>query len=234
MPKYEHIAEAPVAVQKRYFRIKYSGYFMKIGRFCLRLYLILTERNKNRVLASTLETFKIETERARKNGNECTQALMNIGLYFLIAEKDIQTVKIDALTHHDEWKRLLSLRVILLTIYEWDMGKASSKDLRNLLIQSAVDDNLRIELFRALKLLRKSREKAANQLRFERNNIIAHRNSDALLQLDTIQSLSRKKVMNAAEDFYVSSAMFMRVFPQILHQAGSVQGLFSFMSNNKD
>ncbi len=202
---------------------------MAVARFYSRITLTIKEWKKNRVLTRTLKTYKIEIERARKKGNECTQVLMNIGLYYLIAEKDIQTVKIDALAHHDRWKRLLSLRIILLTIYEWDMGKASSKNLKDLLSQSSVDDELQKELFRALRLLRKSQEKAAKILHFERNATIAHRDPDALLQLNTIENINPKKVFSAASEFYESSAIFMNVFPKVILQAGSMQGLFSFM-----
>ncbi len=233
MPKYENISEAPFEVRKRYFQIKYTKYFMSLARLYSRILLTIKEWKKNRVLTQTLKTYRVETERARKNGNECAQVLMNIGLYYLIAEKDIQTVKIDALTHHDTWKRLLSLRIILLTIYEWDIGKASSKNLKELLSKSSVDETLQKELFQALRLLRKSQEKAAKLLQFERNATIAHRDPDALLQLNTIENLNPKKVFSAAEEFYTSSAIFMNVFPKVMLQAGSMQGLFSFMLKNK-
>ena len=166
MPKYESIADVPLEVRKRYFQIRYANKLMAIGRFYSRISLTIKERKKNRVLNDTIQTFKVGAERAKTKGNECTQALMNIGLFYLIAEKDIQTVKIDALTHHDKWKRLLSLRVILLTIYEWDMGKASSKNLKDLLCRSSVDEALQKELFLALRLLRKSQGKAAKILHF--------------------------------------------------------------------
>jgi len=233
MSKYENIADAPFKVRKRYFQIKYAKYFMAVSRLYSRLYLTLTERKKNRALTDTLRTYRVETERARRKGNECTKVLMNLGLYYLIAEKDIQTVKIDALTHHNKWKRLLSLRIILLTIYEWDMGKASSRNLKELLSKSAVDETLQKELFQALRLLRKSQKEAEKMLRFERNATIAHRDPDALLQLNTIENLNSKKVFSAAEEFYKSSAIFMKVFPKVILQAGSTQGLFSFMLKDK-
>lgn len=207
---------------------------MSVTRFYSRVSLTIKERKKNRVLTDTLKTLKKEIIRARNTDNECVQVLMNLGLFFLIAEKDIQTVKIDALTHHDEWKRLLSLRIILLTIYEWDMSKASSKNLKELLIQSSVEEKLQKELFKSLRLLRKSRDKAATQLHFERNNIIAHRNSDALLQLNTIQHLNTKLVFNVVTDFYESSAIFMQVLPKVLLQAGSLEGLFSYLLKSKE
>jgi hypothetical protein len=93
------------------------------------------------------------------------------------------------------------------------MRKASSKNLKELLAKSSVDEALQKELFQALRLLRKSQEKAAKILHFERNATIAHRDPDALLQLNTIENLNAKKVFAAAEEFYKSSAIFMDVYP---------------------
>ncbi len=95
MPKYENIADAPFQVRKRYFQIKYAKYFMAVGRMYSRVCLTLKERRKNRVLTSTLKTYRVEIERARKKGNECTQVLMNIGLYYLIAEESMGSDSID-------------------------------------------------------------------------------------------------------------------------------------------
>lgn len=61
----------------------------------------------------------------------------------------------------------------------------------------------------------------------------AHREPDALLQLNTIENLSSKKVFSAAEEFYKSSAIFMKVIPKVILQAGSTQGLFSWMLKDK-
>ena len=126
MPKYKSIFDAPSKVINRYCRrkvtLKVAPFVDAAARRYSRVTLILRERKKNKALRASLETFKREAARANSNGNECIQALMNMGLFYLLAENDIQAVKIDALTHADEWKRKLSLRMILLTIYEWDMG----------------------------------------------------------------------------------------------------------------
>src|SRR3989442_1166298 len=53
--------------------------------------------------------------------------LFNVGLYLLLAERDIQALKIDALTHPDEWTRKLHARIILLTIYEWDADSVTGR-----------------------------------------------------------------------------------------------------------
>ncbi len=58
------------------------------------------------MLASTLQTIAYETARAKRLKFEANTTVLNIGLFFLIAERDIQAVKIDALTHPDPWVRV--------------------------------------------------------------------------------------------------------------------------------
>lgn len=195
--------------------------------------MTLRERKNRKVLRDTLETVKREAKRANATGNACVQALMNIGLFYLLAESDIQAVKIDALTHPDEWKRKLSLRIILLTIYEWDMGKVVGRDLKDLLSRSSVPEDVQTELFESLRILKKSQSKAAKILHEPRNSIIAHRDSDALAQVKTIESLSAIDVFGAAEEFYASSGKFMHALTKVLLQAGSFQGLVSFIVHRK-
>lgn len=231
MPDFNRVLEVRKEVLERYYRIKFRVHGENLGRFYSRITLPIKERKKLNALRAALATYRREAERAEKGDNECVKLLMNMGLYYLIAEMDIQTLKIEALTHPDEWRRKLLLRVILLTIYEWDMGKVGGKELKPLLERSRVDKELQDELFGALRALRKAQKKAASLLHHERNSIIAHRDSDALSQMRTIEKLDAKKVFEAAEEFYESAHMYMAAFPKVLMQASSMQGLFSYMIN---
>jgi len=233
MGKYNSFAQAPKKVRDRYIKIKVSRYGFAFGRMYMRIFLTIKERNRNKAISKTIETYRKEIIRAKKHGNECVLTLMNMALFYLLAEKDIQTVKIDALTHPNIWKRKLSLRVILLTIYEWDMGKVTDKNLKSMLIAASVPNELQEELFSALRVLRKAQKKAANALHDNRNAIIAHRDSDALMQLQTIEGLSVKKVFEISAEFYESSKQFMSAFPKVLERAGSIEGLLSYMLKSK-
>lgn len=231
MSKYDSFLDAPREVQARYYRKKYWRKADALARAYSRLTLTFKERQKNKELKRTLETYKRESLRAKQKGNECVQSLMNMGLFFLLAENDIQSVKIDALTHPDQWKRNLSLRVVLLTIYEWDMGKVTTRGLDELLTRSAVDSQVQTELFSSLRAVKKAQRKAAKLLHESRNSVIAHRNPDALAQLRTIENLKAKDVFGAAEEFYSASHGFMHAFANVLLQAGSFEGLVSFLLN---
>jgi hypothetical protein len=235
MSKYKSFWDAPDDVRNRYITMKYGRYGkdigLMIGRRYTRIKLTIEEFRKNRVLDATLGTMIREVERAENREHECVKVLLNMALFYLIAEKDIQTLKIDALTHPNKWKRNLALRTILLTIYEWDMGKFSDKNLNDLLDKSGVSIELKKEFFVSLRVLRKAQKKSAKILHVDRNSIIAHRDADALLQIRSINNLSEKTVFEAAGEFYAASKGLMIVLPKVLLEAGSMQGLLSEMLN---
>lgn len=237
MPKYRSIFHAPPEVINRYYRRKWARKLSPVAEAAARRYsrvtLTIRERKNNKVFRATLETCKREAARAKSTGNECTQALMNMGLFYLLAENDIQAVKIDALTHPDEWKRKLSLRMMLLVIYEWDMAKVAGKDLKDLLSRSSVPNELQNELFESLRTLKKAQRRAAKIFHGPRNSVIAHRDADALFQIKTIENLNAKDVFGAIEEFYASSDQFMQASTKVLLQAGSLKGLVAFMLNKR-
>jgi len=150
---------------------------------------------------------------------------MNIGLYLLIAEKDIQALKIDALTHPDEWTRKLCARVILLTIYEWDADKVSGRALKDALELLEVPAELRAEAVDALRKLRLVQRKVTKQFSFVRNSAIAHRDPDALAQYRAIRDLKIDDVMNAAIEFYSGVGKFIRVLTALTALSGSPHAL---------
>lgn len=231
MPDLKRIAEVSKDVRNRYYRMKFRDRSERLARLYSRVVLPIRERKRNVALREALRTCRREAERAEKGDNECVKVLMNMGLYFLVAEMDIQSIKIEALTHPDEWRRKLLLRVILLTIHEWDMGRVGGKELKGLLERSRVEESIQKELFDALRRLRKAQNKAASLLKYERNSVIAHRDSDALQQIRTIERLDSKMVFEAAEGFYESSSMYLQALTKVLSQAASLHGLFAYTLN---
>lgn len=92
-----------------------------------------SERERKKALVFALQTVATEAVKSQRNGFEATTSVLNLALFFLIAERDIQAVKIDALTHRDAWQRGLAARVMLLTIHELDIDKAAGNKLHQAL-----------------------------------------------------------------------------------------------------
>lgn len=153
---------------------------------------------------------------------DTNKQLTNLALFVLIAERDIQAIKIDALTHPDKWKRNLSLRVMLLTVHELDLGKVSGRELKPSLEKAGVSTEIQGELFSALRETKKAQTRAKKLLNSARNEIIAHRDADALLQMRSMEKLSPDKTFGIIEDFYAAANKLYPALSKAIIEAGSI------------
>jgi len=158
--------------------------------------------------------------------------LFNIGFYLLLAERDIQAVKIDALTHPDEWTRKLHARIILLTIYEWDADKVSGRALKDALDTIQVSEELRGQAIDALRSLRVVQRKVTKQFGFIRNATIGHRDPNALVQYRAIRDLRTNDVMAVAAEFYAGVDQFMAVMTKLMAASGTFPALLRQWATN--
>lgn len=184
-----------------------------------------SERKRRDALASALETLALEAARACRLGFEANTTILNLGLFFLIAERDIQAVKIDALTHADSWKRGLAARVMLLTIHELDIDKVAGNRLRQALDDGATPEDLRQEVTEAMRAIRKAQLRAQRQFAYLRNSTIAHRDPDAIRQYRDIVEIDGLEVTKIAADFYAGTGKFIEMIPRLLVHLSTLQGM---------
>lgn len=196
-----------------------------LARRLIRPRLQWSERKRKIALVSALETLAAEAARARRLGFESSAVVLNLGLFFLLAERDIQAVKIDALTHHDSWTRGLAARVMLLTIHELDIDKVAGSKLRQALDDGATPECLKQEVIEAMRDIRKAQARAQRQFAYPRNSTIAHRDADAIRQYRDIIEIDEKEVTRVAADFYSGTSKFIAVIPRLLAQLSSWQGI---------
>jgi hypothetical protein len=182
----------------------------------MRRILPIKERKRRKALEQAFETLKHFAHTHESGKMKGVSTLFNIGLYLLIADRDIQAAKIDALTHPDEWSRKLHARIILLTIYEWDADKVSGRALRNGMDQMLIPDELKHEVSASLRRLRKIQEKATTKFTSVRNAAIAHRDPDALIQYRAIRDLDVQKVMGVAIEFFDEVGTFISVLTRLM------------------
>jgi hypothetical protein len=200
----------------RWSRLRSHRVAKRMVRAYMRLWLTYKECDRIRASKSAFETIKhfaIKNENGKMKG---TALLFNIGLYLLIADRDIQAAKIDTLTHPDEWKRKLSARIILLTIYEWDADQVTGRELRDALDLMLIPQELRQEATQALRKLRAIQEKATKQFSFIRNAAIAHRDPNALVQYRAIRDLNVEEVMKTAVEFYSAIGVFVSLLTKLM------------------
>ncbi|GAA0569890.1 hypothetical protein [Rhizomicrobium electricum] len=211
--------------------MRVARYARQLGRAIARRRISRKERKYREVLDATFEEFKkwsIRHENGRYRG---LSTLFNIGLYLLIANKDIQALKLDALTHPDVWTRKLHARIILLTILEWDADKVSGKKFKEALDLMAIPAYLRLEAVDVLRELRQIQRKANSQFTHIRNTAIAHRDADALLQYRAIRDLKEWEVWELAAEFFAAVEKFILVHTKIL---GASQTLQSYIRQWSD
>ncbi len=198
---------------------------LSLARRLSRPRLQWSERKRKDALASALETLALEAARARRLGFQANATILNLGLFFLIAERDIQSVKIDALTPSDSWTRGLAARVMLLTIHELDIDKVSGNRLRQALDDGATPEDLRQEVTEAMRAIRKAQLRARRQFAYLRNSTIAHRDSDAIRQYRDIVEIDGLEVMKTAADFYAGTGKFIEMIPRLLVHLSTWQGM---------
>lgn len=182
----------------------------------------MRERKSREALKGALETMAVQVEKSMARGFDASTVILNAALFFLVAERDIQAAKIDALTHPDPWHRSLNARLILLTMHGRDIDKAAGKKLRQALDTIGASESLKAEVADALRIIRKAQKKAESEFEFLRNATIAHRDSDALAQYRAITQLDEHEVLGMAVEFYAAAETLTSVLTRVIVQSGTL------------
>lgn len=204
-----------------------------VARFVMRRVLPFRERKRYLALREALNEIALQTERSTERGFDASTAILNVALFLLIAERDIQAAKIDALTHPDQWHRSLSARLILLTVHGRDLDKVTGQKLRQALETFKAPDAMKAEATAALRAIRKVQEKANNEFEFLRNATIAHRDPDAMAQYRAITQLDEMKVIRLAAEFSIAADTFISLLPKIILQSGTLPSVVAQFSKRE-
>jgi hypothetical protein len=225
-------------IQERWFRMKLHKKFgRKLQTFLLwRLHRRLTREFivKDSVMHNTIEATVAASNRVDETLFPATKKFMNIGLYFLLAARDIQAVKADAFAHPNRTKRNIAFRTMLLTIYEWDMGKVTGRHMNNIYHVTGLSDTLKQSLVESLKGLRKSRKAIENKFSEARHHTIAHRESDAMRQYEIISALDINNFSAELTDFYQSSNNLLTTLVSAMLEIGSTESLVHQIINRDE
>ncbi|WP_339456406.1 hypothetical protein [Pseudomonas sp. EA_65y_Pfl1_P120] len=229
--KKRKLFDQPPQVVRRWFAIKairnFRPYIEGSIRYCLRVKLMIREKKRSEALTDALHA-TVENFKKSKSAIhfESLKIFFNLSLFFLLAEKDIQAVKIDALTHADEWKRNLSLRIILLVIHEWDMSKAApANKLKDAYKIAGISEDLINEMNLAFRKINKAHARAKQLLSSARHTTIAHRDADAMLQYEMIMKIDPLSTMEVASSFYEGADLFVKTLPKVMLEASSTHSL---------
>ncbi len=224
-------------VQERWFRIKFQKRF---GRKLKSLFLWRLHRKLNKdfrlvekVINNTIETTVFEYRRIDEKLFPATKKFLNIGLFFLLAERDVQALKADAFAHPNATKRNIALRALLLTIYEWDMSKVTGRKMHFIYETTGLSDTSKAAVVVALKELKKARRNVESQVSETRHNTIAHREADAMRQYEIISDLEIMQFAPALEKLYEASEALLKAMTLAMLEIGSTKSLFHQVVHRK-
>jgi hypothetical protein len=206
----------------------------RIFLFKLRITLKWRERKRNKALTGAFETTIHEYRKLQGSEFGASKKIFNIALFFLLAERDLQAIKVDAFTHSDPWKRNLSVRIMLLIIYERDMSKvASGKVMKEIYEEAEISDELKNSMIQAVRGISKAQKIAQKILTKIRNNTIAHRDSDAMLQYELIDNVDINSAKETIEGYFEASHIFFGILPTLLLEASTLSALLSQYSSSE-
>lgn len=144
----------------------------------------------------------------------------------MLAERDIQALKADAFAHPYDTKRNIALRALLLTIYEWGMGKVTGRRMQFIYESTGLSDSSKNMVVDALKDLKKARKIIENEVSEARHNTIAHREADALRQYENISQLRIMDFSNLLTVFYEASDALLKSLVTAMLEIGTMESLF--------
>lgn len=232
------LLDKPKHVKERYFRLKFyrkfNPFLMKILLLKLRISLTISERKRIKILDSTFNTMIKERNRLDKDKFQALNELYNISIFFLLAEKDLAAIKIDAFTHLNPWKRNLSLRIMLLIIHERDINKvASGKTLNYIYSHLDINEKLKNKLIDSFRNMKKIQDKINYILKDIRNNSIAHRDKDAMLQYQTINGINILKIKDILNEYFIASNNIMKSLITLTQELSTISSLLSQYSEKE-
>lgn len=216
-------------IQERWFRIKAHKMF---GRHLKAFYMWRLHRKlerefneKSKVIASSIQSTVKEFQSVDQELFPATKELFNIGLYVLLAERDIQALKADAFAHPNEAKRNIALRALLLTIYELDIGKVAGRKMQFVYESTGMSEDVKSMLVRSLKSFNKARKVIKDEVSEARHNTIAHREANALRQYEIISELRIMAFSRSLTDFYKATDQLLKSLVAAMLEVGTMKSM---------
>jgi len=233
------LLDQPQHIIQRWFAIKTIRVFRPFieGIFLLKLRVTLTyqERKRKQAINEALKIVLKEYKKIQNTDYSASKDVFNIALFYLLAERDLQAIKIDAFSHPNKWKRNLSLRIMLLIIHERDISKvASGETMKNIYENTPVSNKTKDSTVSAIRQLNKAHKKTQKILVDMRNNTIAHREPNAMLQNDLIEKLDIHNIKATIIEYFEASNNFFNILPTLLIESGTLSSLVLQLFNKNE
>lgn len=144
--------------------------------------------------------------RSREMGMENLACVHNASLFVLLLDQDFHWLRTQMMQALDEPERMFVARQIALLLFEAseDLPQVFGRDYREALAALHFGQKVLPELDAIMKGVNKFKREHAAALKQIRTLVVAHREQDALVQLEALEGVRPLSLMELAAEFYVS------------------------------
>lgn len=175
-----------------------------IKNWRLRVYL---KREKDRIpiLLETIDTIKRNYKKAKENNLEHYVIFYNVCLFILVMEYDMSVLIQSYIKEYEKnWENKYFARQMVLLLYEVseDITQILGREFRASLKTIPLWDGAEKEINKISKEINQFKASNHGKLEEIRNFVIAHRDHDAIKQLEIIDNLNSNNINELLVDFY--------------------------------
>lgn len=205
---------------------------------------VLTIRNQRRVekqdrkrlpaLEQTIQSIRQACARSDKLGVFHYRRIYNVCLYVLVLDRDMAVLRLDFVSAKDSWRRKFAARQIAVALYEAcnDLPDLVGKDYRATLGTLPGADGLLAELNSVSKSINQFKAEKREALAQIRNYIGAHRDKDAVRQLEEIDRLDPLAIFETGADFYRGLKKLVGLQIRIMGIIGAPSVMLNHLANH--
>ncbi len=193
---------------------------------------LIRERKRIAILEDTIRAIRSNHDAAKKYELPHFQRIYNVGLYVLLFEYDFAILKNDALFSIRRWKKNFVARQMAVLLFEAanDLPELLGKDFRKSLETLPLSELDWENLNRSTKQINKFRNEHREFLNELRNFVGAHRDNDAIKQLEIIEKADIFKLMDMAGHFYLGFGELLPVVARIISLLGDQRTILKHMA----
>jgi hypothetical protein len=140
-----------------------------------------------------------------------------------MVERDIAASKMEMMFNRELWIRRYHMRIVMLTIYEWQISKVFNKEFYDCLCRIGVHNELVTEFKQASRSFTKAKATVDKDFEWFRNNTIGHRNGDALTVYKKIMRINEGHITGLIGDVFEAAEPLFKLLTEIISISGSTR-----------
>lgn len=189
-----------------------------------------SQRRRIRELDKAIVSTYRLSQRSENSGFDQTSLVADAALFSLLAIRDIESVKMTVVWSNDKWLRKLTLRLMILTCYEWDTREIYGTKFFSAIERRSGSVELKTKAISEIREFRKRHDQFKKKYRHVRNDLIAHRVSDVIAYRKSVLQLREIEVLNDIGDLLEPLKGLMASLTSTLSDNGSTDAIRRLLS----